>query len=144
MAIKNCASCSVRKQTVREKKKKKKKRGGSFSRGFSSAYCSYAWQKVRNDRTPIQKTYMHYIQTRPQKRRNTDSPHSPPFFFSSPPLRSWANTRRHDGDAPCVTVSLSRIYPGFFFSLSPPSLPPSLPFQRWNTLRFGPTKAIKN
>lgn len=37
--------------------------------------------KVRNDKKSIQKTYMHYIQTHPHKRRNTDSPHSPPFFF---------------------------------------------------------------
>lgn len=36
--------------------------------------------KVRNDKNPYKSIYMHYIQTHPRERRNTDSPHSPPFF----------------------------------------------------------------
>lgn len=48
--------------------------------------------------------------------------HHTPLLFFSPPLRSWANSRRHDGDAPCVTAPLTHLSHLFFF--------PSFP--RWN------------
>ena len=56
------------------------------------------------------KIYMHYIQTHPHKRRESDWPHSPgplPPSLPSHPVRCGANTRRHDGDAPCVTAPLA-------------------------------------
>lgn len=129
MAIKNCASCSVRKQTVRKKEKKKEKRGGSLI-GVFPPRIAVTHGKGRKRQSTHTKKYTCTIYKRVPRNDETPIHHTPLLFFflffPSPPLRSWANTRRHDGDAPCVTVSLSRIYLGFFF-LSLSSRPPFIP-----------------
>lgn len=76
---------------------------------------------MTNKTNPYKKIYKHYIQTHPSISDGTPIDHTPLLFFPSPPslpLQSSANSRRHDGDAPCVTVSSLTHLSGVSLSLS--------------------------
>lgn len=62
--------------------------------------------KVRKDKNPYKK-YTCTIYKRVPINDEIPIHHTPLLFFLSPPLRSPANSRRHDGDAPCVTSPLT-------------------------------------